>query len=56
MTHHDHFTGETLMQSARRDRNEVFVKFGQIFFLAPVRLVRSGLNDIRRYRRPIKTV
>ena len=56
MTHHDHDTGESLLQSARRERNEVFVGFGQKVFRAPVKLMRNGLDDLRRYRRPIKTV
>jgi len=56
MTHYDHATGEAILQSARRERNELFAEFGQKVIRVPVKLVRSGLDDLRRYRRPIKTI
>ena len=56
MNHDEHFYGENLIDTARRERSEVFAEFGQKVFRAPGKLLRNGLDDIRRYRRPIKTV
>ena len=45
----------TVLDAARRERSETFAAFSSKFLRAPSRFIKFSINDVRRYRQPIKS-
>jgi hypothetical protein len=42
-----------MMESSRHDRGANLFKIGGKILRAPTRLIKMGIDDFRRYRRPV---
>lgn len=47
-----YFHDDMTSRSARRERQELLTAVGKSMVRAPIRLVRWGIDDFRRYRHP----
>ena len=48
-----YFFDHVVAEVARRERDHMVVELGQRAFRAPVDFIRWGIQDFRRYRRPV---
>ena len=52
MSNDNYLYTQNLVHEAERERGEVLARFGNKLVHAPLRIIRLGINDFRRYRRP----
>ena len=55
MSNDNVFFARNLVVQAERDRGNVLAAIGNKLIHAPSRIIRMGISDFRRYRRPAKT-
>lgn len=55
MSNDNVFFSRNLVDQATRERNSVLAAIGNKLIHAPSRIIRMGINDFRRYRRPANT-
>ena len=49
------FYSRNLVNQAQRERGTVLAAIGNKLIHAPARIIRLGISDFRRYRRPANT-
>jgi len=55
MSNDNVFFARNLVVQAERDRGNVLAAIGNKLIHAPSRIIRMGISDFRRYRRPANT-